>query len=356
MTIPLDFVAHYTMDNISGSTMVDETGNYNGTITGAVQAPGHVLRALSFDGTTGNKASISNLFSGWATDFTISLWVDATLRVNTYDAAFMHDPLVGGGNRFRLYDFTGGGSDWFNFAVGSTTISATKPAAGFRNIIISYDRTTGEMTYDIDDVSQGTATAAANITFDAGETLIGCVPAGYTGGAVSILGAIDQIRVYDRILTPAEKTSLATEPYQYFGITGVITESLPATDFFVRASQLDTGAFIGDAVVQGDNTYAFDFGAIPGYETYADEVLLTALPKTGKRRLNSTAYSVGDYYLPADVTTNDHIYEVTVAGTTAASEPTLDQAGGTTVDGTVTVQDRGVCPTPQTQIDYATNI
>jgi len=142
-----------------------------------------------------------------------------------------------------------------------------------------------------------------------------------------------------------------------FGITGLITESLSATEFFVRASQLDTGSFIGDAVMQGDNTYAFDFGAIAGYETYADEVLLTALPKTGKRRLNSTAYVVGDYYIHADVTTNDHIYEVTAitTGITAASEPTLDQAGGTTVDGGVTVTDRGSCPTPQTQIDYATN-
>ena len=106
----------------------------------------------------------------------------------------------------------------------------------------------------------------------------------------------------------------------------------------------------------GDNTYAFDFGAISGYETYADEVLITALPKTGKARLDSTAYSIGDYYMSADVTTNDHIYEVTVAGTTAASEPTLDQAGGTTVDGGVTVQDMGVCPTPITQISYAETI
>ncbi|PHS70538.1 MAG: hypothetical protein COB22_07890 [Cycloclasticus sp.] len=140
-----------------------------------------------------------------------------------------------------------------------------------------------------------------------------------------------------------------------FGVTGSITESLSATDFFVRASQLDTGAVIGEAVMQGDNTYSLDFGLIPGYEAYVDEVLITALPKTGKRRLNSMAYSIGDYYIPADVTTNDHIYKVTVAGTTAASEPTLDIIGGTTVDGTVTVQDMGVTPTPQTQIDYAFN-
>ena len=144
--------------------------------------------------------------------------------------------------------------------------------------------------------------------------------------------------------------------YIPFGITGLITESLPATEFFVRASQLDTGAFIADAVVQGDNTYTLNFNEVPGYNLYPDEVLLTCLPKTGKRRLNNTAYAVGDYYLPADVTANNHIYKVTVAGTTAASEPTLDQAGGTATDGGVTVQDMGVCPTPMTQISYAETI
>jgi len=140
-----------------------------------------------------------------------------------------------------------------------------------------------------------------------------------------------------------------------FGITGLIAESLSATEFFVRASQLDDGAFIADTVMQGDQTYTFDFSQIAGYETYADEVLLTVLPKTGKRRLNSTPYTVGDYYIAADVETNDHIYRIDAitTGVTETAEPTLNQVGGTTVDGGVTVQDMGVCPTPKTQITYA---
>ena len=103
--------------------------------------------------------------------------------------------------------------------------------------------------------------------------------------------------------------------------------------------------------------HTINFADIAGYEAYSDEVLITALPKTGKRRLDSTAYLLGDYYIPADVTANDHIYEVTAitTGITDSTEPTLNIVGGTTVDGGVTVTDRGVCPTPQTQIDYPTN-
>jgi len=359
MAIPTDFVAHYTMDNISGTTLVDESANSkDGVIAGAVPAPGKINNALEFNGGTSDRVTLSSLFSGWATDFSISLWVDVTIRADTYDSPIIHDPDIGGGNRFRLFDYSGGASDWLGFSVGSTAITSAKPAAGFRHLILTYNRTTGEITYDIDDVSQGTATAASGITFATGDTYIGAVPSGYVGGAKSILGKVDEVRVYDRILTPTEKTSLFNETAQFFGIQGTVSETLTATDFFVRASELVNGTHITDAVVAGDGTYEINLSLVSGYSGYTDEILLTCLPKTGKRRLNSTAYAVGDYYLPADVTTNEHIYKVTAitTGITAATEPVLDQAGGTTVDGGVTVQDMGAAPTPISQINYSETI
>jgi hypothetical protein len=42
----------YTMDNVSGSTLVDEQGNLNGAITGATQVSGHIGQALDFTGTS----------------------------------------------------------------------------------------------------------------------------------------------------------------------------------------------------------------------------------------------------------------------------------------------------------------
>jgi hypothetical protein len=204
----------------------------------------------------------------------------------------------------------------------------------------------GSATFNLDGVSDG---AAASVTAFAPTKMYNLTYAG--------IG--DESAVFTTPLTDDEFLDIyemASFLAPFYGFAGNITESLPATDFYVRANELDTGTFIADAQMLGDNTYTFDFSQITGYEEYANEVLLTCLPKTGKRRLNSTAYAVGDYYLPADVTANNHIYKVTVAGTTASSEPTLDQAGGTTVDGGVTVQDMGVCPTPITQISYAETI
>ncbi len=57
-------------------------------------------------------------------------------------------------------------------------------------------------------------------------------------------------------------------------------------------------------------------------------------------RANSTAYLVGDVYVPD--TPNNHYYKVTVAGTSGASVPTFTTDGTTFTDGTATVQDMGL--------------
>lgn len=57
-------------------------------------------------------------------------------------------------------------------------------------------------------------------------------------------------------------------------------------------------------------------------------------------RVNSTAYAVGDFYVPA--VANDHFYVCTVAGTSAGSPPTFTTNGTTFADGTATFRDVGL--------------
>lgn len=57
-------------------------------------------------------------------------------------------------------------------------------------------------------------------------------------------------------------------------------------------------------------------------------------------RANSTAYSVGDFYVPA--TPNNHFYVCTVAGTSDSSPPTFTTDGSTFTDGTATFRDVGL--------------
>lgn len=71
--VPVDgLIAWYTMDNISGTTLLDEQGSYNGTIVGATQVPGVLGQAMNFDGINDririNPSPIAALFS-------VSLWL-----------------------------------------------------------------------------------------------------------------------------------------------------------------------------------------------------------------------------------------------------------------------------------------
>lgn len=57
-------------------------------------------------------------------------------------------------------------------------------------------------------------------------------------------------------------------------------------------------------------------------------------------RVNSTAYVVGDTYVPA--TPNAHWYACTIAGTSAGSPPSFSTTGTTFADGTATFKDMGL--------------
>lgn len=69
-------------------------------------------------------------------------------------------------------------------------------------------------------------------------------------------------------------------------------------------------------------------------------VVATQAAITGPARANSTAYAVGDRYIPA--TPNGYAYECTVSGTSAASPPTFPTVvGATFADGTATFKNQG---------------
>jgi hypothetical protein len=63
-------------------------------------------------------------------------------------------------------------------------------------------------------------------------------------------------------------------------------------------------------------------------------------------RVNSTAYAVGDFYVPASA--NDHFYLCTVAGTSAGSPPSFTTDGTDFADGTATFIDMGLIVVPST--------
>lgn len=87
--IPTDgLIAHYTMDNISGSTLVDEMGNYDGTLVNSPAfTPGIIGNAIDFDGNSGYAGSFG--MTGVLLD-AFSFWIYAPEEITSATATAYH--------------------------------------------------------------------------------------------------------------------------------------------------------------------------------------------------------------------------------------------------------------------------
>ena len=63
MSLNTNLLLYYTMGNISGSTLIDETGNYNGTIVGATQDTQCGINTLDFENNVNARVSVLSSFA-----------------------------------------------------------------------------------------------------------------------------------------------------------------------------------------------------------------------------------------------------------------------------------------------------
>ncbi|MDW7746596.1 LamG domain-containing protein [Halomonas sp.] len=81
LAYPVDVVCYFTGDAVSGSTVTEETGTYNGEIIGTVdQVVGSDGFALSFPGSTSSYVRFGQSLFTTVDEFTLSLWIKTTDR------------------------------------------------------------------------------------------------------------------------------------------------------------------------------------------------------------------------------------------------------------------------------------
>lgn len=203
-SIPQDFIAHYTMDNISDNTLVDETGTYDGTITGAVPVAGHIGNALSFDGVNDHVDIVNTAMSN-PQEMAISFWFNADVlgendtlidSVNGWSAFILRF----NSSQLKLYSYTGSVFHNLTHSVSASTLY---------HIVLQHENS-GATTLHVDGVLVGT-TPNHSIGYKGDETgrRIGWNAILYPGRSFD--GWIDQYYEYDRILTQAEIIVLANE-------------------------------------------------------------------------------------------------------------------------------------------------
>jgi hypothetical protein len=232
-------VAHYKLDEDSGTTAADELGNSDGAINGTVtRVAGVDGGAFQFDGNVTNNVHVANApflagsgpGAGLGGDFTISAWISytdvssnvaATITLVDQDGPNDHytdlsrigNGAFGGGKDGEFYGRTRTG-------VGANLLQTDSPDAGifndgtFHHVAFVVD-STNEMLQVYVDGNLDTSASGAPILAEFSDLTNRHLdrPSGQSN-VDAFTGLIDDVQVYDEALTSAQVDFLSNNAGQ----------------------------------------------------------------------------------------------------------------------------------------------
>ncbi|WP_237535494.1 LamG-like jellyroll fold domain-containing protein [Streptomyces sp. SID3343] len=206
---PTGPVARYGFDANSGTVVADSSGKgNNGTVAGGTWVAGHSGNALSFNGTSSMVTVPHSSTLALTAGMTLEAWVKPA-AVTDWRTIMLKER--GGGLSYALYangtnapntsiNTSGGNDD--TYADGTTPLSTT----AWSHVAATYDGTTLRLYVNGVQVH---ATAHTGPIVDAG----GALRIGGNGvWGEYFTGLIDDVRVYDRALSPTELTTDMNTP------------------------------------------------------------------------------------------------------------------------------------------------
>ena len=196
-------VAHWTGDN----TAVDQTSNgHDGVVSGATYISGVVGNAFSFDGVNDSVTVNANPTLEPAT-LSVSLWVQAKLENHI---RLLIDSTHGTGQAGWALQLNSANNMSFAYGNGTTfpeVVAAIGIADGeFHHVAATLDGTT--MRLYIDGIEESTL-AYTGVPTPSGRD----IELGFHSSLNRALdGALDEVRIYDHVLSQGEITRLASVP------------------------------------------------------------------------------------------------------------------------------------------------
>ncbi len=343
-TSPNGLIAAYSFDAGSGPTAADSSGNgIGGTLSGATwTTAGKYGNALSFNGTTsyvdlGNPAALQLTGS-----MTIEAWVKAA--ANPADDGQIVAKSDETGWQFKTSPDTG--PHTFGMSISGSAGSMTQRYSTTARSLNTWYHVAG-----VYNATAGTLSTYVNGVLDNG-TLLGAIPAAQFNQAVNVNigrrtggfyfnGVIDEVRIYNSALTPAQiqadmntpigttppdtvpPTVSLTAPAAGASVSAVVTLTASASDGVGVAGVqfLLDGANLGPEVTGPGPTYTYSWN--------------TATAANGAHTVSARARDA------ANNTATATTVNITVANSTADTTPPAVSltapAAGATLVGTVTM-------------------
>lgn len=219
-------VGHWKLDETTGTTVADTSGNnHPGTLTnGPTSTTGRVGNAYTFDG-SGVANDYVNVPAGSGinglTAYSVSAWIKPT-SLGEGSNGRIADKLqasVTNGWRFSVsatnliqlvQQFSGSQARW-----SSASSSISTSSGAWQHVVVTYDNTSASnqpifyVNGSVSATTQNVAPIGSAGTSDSSNALT-------LGGNVAtdstFAGSIDEVRIYNRVLSPSEVTTLYTNP------------------------------------------------------------------------------------------------------------------------------------------------
>jgi chitodextrinase len=207
--LPTGLIAAYSFNEATGTTTADGSTNGNtGTLTGsAAWTTGKYGSAVSYNGTT-SYVSVSNAFDISTVPFTIAAWVNPT-NYSDYRKIFSkRDSWTSSGMRVDLTLYTSSGRVTLEQPNSLLQFSYAPPVGTWTHIAV-VARSTGTDLYVNGSLQETTG------AFTPGTSSSAAVRIGRAGdGQDPFLGAIDNLRIYNRSLSASEIQTDMNTPTQ----------------------------------------------------------------------------------------------------------------------------------------------
>jgi hypothetical protein len=209
-------VASWSLDEGTGTVAADSVGGANGTVGGAAWVAGKTGKALDFNGTDSNYLSVGNTIGTYDT-LTVGMWVNMRSFTNSQSSLLTCNGWQAGALQLRIdstnniiFQVNGNSSSgdptWGS--VSSTSGSfGTDKLNSWHHVAVTYSDTAKTVSFYIDGVLNTTAAYDTARSVILGPLQIG----GWNWTGKTINGSIDEVKVYNRVLTASEVAQLADQ-------------------------------------------------------------------------------------------------------------------------------------------------
>jgi hypothetical protein len=192
-----DYIARYTMDDATGA---DETGTYDGTITGTITQTGVLNNAQRFTEASSDRLTCPSALLPTSGDFTVTAWVKNTVSPSVNDVIVSQ---WGGSDAGRVFLSKSSDSSKLKLFYGGTSVVIDSGVSLASNTwhFVAWRRESGTSYISVD---TGAEASAPHGDIENTVTEIG----GDSSASLGFGGDIDDVRIYDRALSSTELTAL----------------------------------------------------------------------------------------------------------------------------------------------------